>query len=51
MTELQTTIEQAWEARDKVNFETTGAIRDAVVTALDLLDSGKARVAEKKDGQ
>ena len=50
MTDLQTTIEQAWEARDKINFETTGAVRDAVNSALDLLDSGKARVAEKRDG-
>ena len=50
MTDMQSTIEQAWEARDKVNFETTGAARDAVNSALDLLDSGKARVAEKRDG-
>jgi 2,3,4,5-tetrahydropyridine-2,6-dicarboxylate N-succinyltransferase len=44
---LQTTIEAAWEARDTVNFATTGAVRDAVVTALALLDTGKVRVAEK----
>ena len=50
LTGMQTTIEEAWEARDKVNFETTGAVRDAVNSALDLLDSGKARVAEKRDG-
>ena len=29
---------------------TTGALRDAVETALDLLDRGAARVAEKSDG-
>ena len=51
MSDLQTTIEQAWEARDKVNLETKGAVRDAVTAALGLLDSGKARVAEKKDGE
>ena len=50
MTDLQSTIEQAWEGRDKVNLETKGAVRDAVMAALDLLDSGKARVAEKRDG-
>ena len=50
MTDLQATIEQAWEARDKVNLETKGAVREAVNAALDLLDSGKARVAEKRDG-
>jgi 2,3,4,5-tetrahydropyridine-2-carboxylate N-succinyltransferase len=51
MTDLQSTIEQAWEGRDKVNLETKGAVRDAVVGALELLDSGKARVAEKRDGE
>ena len=51
MTDLQTIIDQAWEARDKVNLETTGDVRDAVHAALDLLDSGKARVAEKIDGE
>ena len=50
MTDLQTTIEQAWEGRDKVNLDTKGEIRDAVNAALDLLDSGKARVAEKIPG-
>jgi 2,3,4,5-tetrahydropyridine-2-carboxylate N-succinyltransferase len=48
MSDLQTTIEQAWEARDKVNLETKGPVRDAVNAALELLDSGKARVAEKR---
>jgi 2,3,4,5-tetrahydropyridine-2-carboxylate N-succinyltransferase len=48
MTDLQTTIEQAWEGRDKINLETKGAVRDTVTAALDLLDSGKARVAEKQ---
>jgi 2,3,4,5-tetrahydropyridine-2-carboxylate N-succinyltransferase len=51
MTDLQNTIEQAWEGRDKVNLETKGPVRDAVMAALDLLDSGKARVAEKHDGE
>jgi 2,3,4,5-tetrahydropyridine-2-carboxylate N-succinyltransferase len=50
MSDLQTTIEQAWEGRDKINLETKGAVRDAVNAALELLDSGKARVAEKSGG-
>ncbi len=50
MTDLQRTIDQAWEARGEVNLETRGAVRDAVDAALELLDSGKARVAEKADG-
>ncbi len=48
--DLQKTIEDAWEARDTVNTQTKGAVRDAVTTALDMLDSGKARVAEKVNG-
>ncbi len=48
MTEaLQRIIEAAWDARDTVNTSTTGEIRDAVDTALDALDAGEARVAEK----
>ena len=50
MSELQSTLEQAWEGRDKINLETKGAVREAVNAALDLLDSGKARVAEKVNG-
>jgi 2,3,4,5-tetrahydropyridine-2-carboxylate N-succinyltransferase len=47
-TDLQTTLEAAWEDRANINLQTRGAVRDAVVTALDLLDRGKARVAEKQ---
>jgi 2,3,4,5-tetrahydropyridine-2,6-dicarboxylate N-succinyltransferase len=48
---LQTVIEAAWDSRDSVNAATAGDIRTAVETALDLLDEGQARVAEKKNGQ
>ena len=48
---LQKTIETAWEGRDALSFATKGEVRDGVETALVLLDTGKARVAEKKDGQ
>lgn len=47
MSDLATTIETAFEARDTINYGTQGAVRDAVTEALALLDSGKARVAEK----
>jgi 2,3,4,5-tetrahydropyridine-2-carboxylate N-succinyltransferase len=47
MSDLQSTIDAAWEARDGVNARTAGAVREAVEAALELLDSGKARVAEK----
>ena len=46
--DLQATIDAAWEARDSVTLETTGDVRDAVETALDLLDSGQVRVAERE---
>ncbi len=49
--ELQKQIEQAWDDREAISHETTGDVRDAVNAALNALDSGAARVAEKgKDG-
>jgi 2,3,4,5-tetrahydropyridine-2,6-dicarboxylate N-succinyltransferase len=46
-TDLEHTIDAAWETRDAIGAETSGPIRDAVQQALDMLDSGQARVAEK----
>ena len=49
---LSSTIDEAFEVRDKIGPKTKGAVRKAVNVALELLDSGKARVAERKpDGQ
>jgi 2,3,4,5-tetrahydropyridine-2,6-dicarboxylate N-succinyltransferase len=45
--DLAATIEAAFENRDTVTYQTSGEIRDAVIEALNLLDSGQARVAEK----
>jgi 2,3,4,5-tetrahydropyridine-2-carboxylate N-succinyltransferase len=45
--DLQATIDAAWEDRDNVGLGTAGPVREAVEEALELLDSGKARVAEK----
>jgi 2,3,4,5-tetrahydropyridine-2-carboxylate N-succinyltransferase len=45
---LARTIDDAFAARDGVNPSTKGAVREAVDTALGLLDSGKARVAERQ---
>ncbi|MGB7288041.1 MAG: 2,3,4,5-tetrahydropyridine-2,6-dicarboxylate N-succinyltransferase [Salaquimonas sp.] len=44
---LEQTIEAAFEARDSINYQTTGEIREAVEASLDLLDKGEARVAQK----
>jgi 2,3,4,5-tetrahydropyridine-2-carboxylate N-succinyltransferase len=49
-TNLASTIDAAWEDRANVSPSTTGAVREAVVEALQLLDSGQARVAEKTAG-
>jgi 2,3,4,5-tetrahydropyridine-2-carboxylate N-succinyltransferase len=46
--DLAETINAAFEARDTINAGTKGAVREAVETALQLLDDGKARVAEKQ---
>ena len=45
--DLAREIDAAFEKRADIRFSTKGAVRDAVDTALNLLDSGKARVAEK----
>ena len=50
MDSLAATIDCAWEARDGISSATTGEARDAVDTALGMLDSGEARVATKEDG-
>lgn len=49
-TQLEAAIDAAWEARDTVTPASTD-VRDVVETALAMLDSGAARVAEKVDGQ
>jgi 2,3,4,5-tetrahydropyridine-2-carboxylate N-succinyltransferase len=45
--DLKKTIEAAFEHSSEIGIDTKGEVREAVETALDLLDSGKARVAEK----
>ena len=47
---LAQTIDAAFDSRSEITFDTKGEVRDAVETALNLLDSGAARVAEKVDG-
>jgi 2,3,4,5-tetrahydropyridine-2,6-dicarboxylate N-succinyltransferase len=45
--DLAAIIDAAWEARADVSSATKGTVREAVNSALALLDSGQARVAEK----
>ena len=48
--ELERAIDGVWEDRDAIGPDSTGAGRDAIEAALDGLDSGTLRVAEKGDG-
>ena len=51
LTALSATIDRAFEERDGISTGTRGEVRDAVETALNLLDTGKVRVAERgEDG-
>jgi 2,3,4,5-tetrahydropyridine-2-carboxylate N-succinyltransferase len=47
---LESVIDEAWEGRADISPATKGAARKAVETALDGLDEGEFRVAEKAGG-
>lgn len=52
MSNIQTIIDEAYERRSDItprNVETH--VKDAIMEAIDLLDTGQARVSEKKAGQ
>ena len=52
LSSLEKTIEAAFDNRDAINTGTRGEARDAVETALNLLDAGKLRVATRgEDGR
>jgi 2,3,4,5-tetrahydropyridine-2-carboxylate N-succinyltransferase len=46
LAKFETLINQAWENREQVNYETQGDVRDAVDATLEALDSGELRVCE-----
>src|SRR4029450_1387010 len=49
---LESAVNNAFEARDAVSTSTKGEVRDAVDIALELMDKGEARVAERQgDGK
>ncbi len=48
VSQLENVIEAAFEARDTISAATKGEVRDAVEASLELLDDGKARVAERQ---
>ncbi|ANB02908.1 2,3,4,5-tetrahydropyridine-2,6-dicarboxylate N-succinyltransferase [Ectothiorhodospira sp. BSL-9] len=52
MSDIQTLIEDAFERRAEINPRNAETrLRDAVMEAVDMLDRGTARVAEKRDGE
>ena len=51
MKELEPLIEQLWEERDTLGPATDVGVRRQVARAIDMLDSGNARIAEQVEGQ
>ncbi len=52
LTTLAATVDEAFERRADISAKTVApALRHAIEECVELLDSGQARVAEKKDGQ
>jgi 2,3,4,5-tetrahydropyridine-2-carboxylate N-succinyltransferase len=49
--DLARTIDAAWEGREQISPATRGAWREAVEAALDGMDEGRLRVAEKQGGR
>ena len=47
--ELRAHINDAWNERDTLNPDTTGPMRDAVETAIELLDAGSLRCAARNE--
>ncbi len=48
---LERAVDDAWDRRDTINTTTTGILREPVESAIELLDSGVLRVAEKVGGE
>jgi 2,3,4,5-tetrahydropyridine-2-carboxylate N-succinyltransferase len=48
LSQLESAVEKAFEARASVSTATRGEVREAVDAALDLLDKGEVRVAERQ---
>lgn len=48
---LKSTVEAGWEKRNEISGNTTGALKDAVVKTLSMLDAGTLRVAQKQGNE
>ena len=52
MEDLRKQIEEAFEQRAEITPRSAAShVKDAVYSSIEMLDTGKARVAEKIDGQ
>ncbi len=51
LSQLESVIERAWDQRDTITPATSGIMATAIEDALDALDDGTLRVAEKRDGE
>jgi 2,3,4,5-tetrahydropyridine-2-carboxylate N-succinyltransferase len=49
LSHLESVVEKAFEARETVSTATRGEVREAIDTALALLDKGEVRVAQRQD--
>jgi 2,3,4,5-tetrahydropyridine-2,6-dicarboxylate N-succinyltransferase len=50
MSDIKPVIDAAWADRANISADTKGTVRDAVEAALDGLDDGRLRIAEKIEG-
>lgn len=50
LTGLESAVDAAWDNREEISPATRGEVRDAVGSAMNGLDSGALRVAEKRGG-
>ena len=48
ITSFENIINQAWESKSQINSKSNKKLLNAISKTIDLLDSGKIRVAEKK---
>ncbi len=51
MNTLEAIITQAWDERESLTPEVSGPFRDAILETIEQLNTGKARVCEKHDGE
>ena len=51
LAELERAVDAAWELRGEISDTTTGFTRESIIEAIDMLDAGQVRVAEKIDGE